>query len=156
MRQTVYVMIGLPGSGKNTWIERHLSDKVKQVSRDDIRVELGYCTKDEKIVGTPQQESKVSDVFNKRLVEYVKGGHDVVINNINLKKKYRDDYKKLLKKYNVKWVYVVVEAPSIEENISRREGQVPEDVLRKMYDTFTMPLSDEYDEIIHDKQMIIC
>ena len=50
-------------------------------------------------------------------------------------------------------MYVVVEAPTIEENISRREGQVPEDVLRKMYDTFTMPQSGEYDEIIHYKQI---
>jgi hypothetical protein len=50
-------------------------------------------------------------------------------------------------------VYVVVEAPTIEENISRREGQVPEDVLRNMYNGFVMPSSDEYDEIIHYKQI---
>jgi predicted kinase len=150
---TVYMMIGLPGAGKNTWIDKNLPSTVKQVSRDDIRVELGYCTPDEKIVGTSQQEAMVSDVFNKKLVSYVKDGHDVVINNINLKKKYRDGYKKLLNKYKIKWVYVVVEAPTIEENISRRERQVPEDVLRKMYETFTMPQSGEYDEIIHYKQI---
>ena len=149
---TVYMMIGLPGAGKNTWIDKNLPSTVKQVSRDDIRVELGYCTSDEKIVGTSQQEAMVSDVFNKKLVSYVKEGHDVVINNINLRKKYRDDYKKLLSKYNVRWVYVVIEAPSIEDNISRRQGQVPEDVLRNMYNGFVMPSPDEYDEIIHYKQ----
>jgi predicted kinase len=91
-------------------------------------------------------------VFNNLLIEYVSSGYDVVINNINLRKKYRDDYKKLLSKYNVRWVYVVVEAPSIEDNISRRQGQVPEDVLRNMYSGFVMPSPDEYDEIIHYKQ----
>ena len=153
MRQvTVYVMIGLPGSGKNTWINANLGRKVRQLSRDDIRENLCYCKAGEKIVGSKEQEANVSKIFNNLLVEYVSSGYDVVINNINLRKKYRDDYKKLLSRYNVKWVYVVIEAPSIEDNISRRQGQVPEDVLRNMYNGFVMPSPDEYDEIIHYKQ----
>lgn len=148
MAQTVYVMIGLPGSGKNTWINNNLGRNVKQVSRDDIRIELNMCDNDEKVVGTREQEQLVTQIFNKRLVNYVRNGFDVVINNINLKRRYRDDYKRLLSQFNVQWVYVVVMAPSIQDNIARRNGQIPKDILLKMHNDFTMPSEDEYDDII--------
>ena len=35
---TVYMMRGLPGSGKDTWIRQHLSD-IPMVSLDEIRRE---------------------------------------------------------------------------------------------------------------------
>jgi predicted kinase len=148
MAQTVYVMIGLPGSGKNTWINNNLGRNVKQVSRDDIRIELNMCDNDEKVVGTREQEQLVTQIFNKRLVNYVRNGFDVVINNINLKRRYRDDYKRLLSQFNVQWVYVVVMAPSIQDNIARRNGQIPKDILLKMHNDFIMPSEDEYDDII--------
>jgi predicted kinase len=49
MRQiTVYMMIGLPGSGKNTWINNNLSRNVRQLSRDDIREHLCFCKEGER------------------------------------------------------------------------------------------------------------
>jgi predicted kinase len=142
------IAVGLPGSGKNTWINNNLGRNVKQVSRDDIRIELNMCDNDEKVVGTREQEQLVTQIFNKRLVNYVRNGFDVVINNINLKRRYRDDYKRLLSQFNVQWVYVVVMAPSIQDNIARRNGQIPKDILLKMHNDFIMPSEDEYDDII--------
>jgi predicted kinase len=148
MAQTVYMMIGLPGSGKNTWIENNLDKNVRVVSRDDIRANLKMCGANDKIVGTREQEEQVTKIFNKLLVDYVENGYDVVINNINLNRRYRDDFKRLLSGYNVRWVYVVVIAPSIEDNIARRDGQIPPEVLLKMHNNFTMPSETEYDDII--------
>ena len=130
--QTIYVMIGLPGAGKDTWIKKNIPN-VPTVCRDDLRAQLGMCGEGEKIAGTREQEDKISYEFSKRLLDLVKSGSDVAINNTNLRRSYRNNYKKLLQNFrNLRWVYVAVEAPSIEDNITRRNGQVPADVIRRM------------------------
>lgn len=59
----VYVMIGLPGAGKDTWIANNLPEAHKVVCRDDIRAEIGLCNAGEKIVASPQQETS-SQVYS--------------------------------------------------------------------------------------------
>lgn len=148
---TVYMMIGFPGAGKDTWIKKNLPD-LPSVSRDDIRAELGFCGNNDKVVLTPAQENIVTGIFNSRLLDCVKNGQDVVINNINIRRRYRNDFKKLLAPYDVKWVYVVVEAPDLDTNKKRREGQIPSEVMDRVAAKFEPPTPDEYDEIIYDKQ----
>lgn len=152
-----FMFIGLPGAGKNTAIDDMFKDRdIKVLSRDDIRAELGYCGKDDKIIGTPEQEKKVSEIFNKRLEEYAKNGVDFVINNINLKKKYRDDYHTMANQAsgnNIEWVYVYVEAPTLQSNINRREGQIKASAFNDMIEKFDWPTADEYDEFFIKKQL---
>lgn len=152
-----FMFIGLPGAGKNTAIDDMFKDRdIKVLSRDDIRAELGYCGKDDKIIGTPEQEKKVSEIFNKRLAEYAKNGVDFVINNINLKKKYRDDYHTMANQAsgnNIEWVYVYIEAPSLQSNINRREGQIKANAFNDMIEKFDWPTADEYDEFFIKKQL---
>lgn len=150
--QNIYVMIGLPGAGKDTWIKKNLPECKCVACRDDIRVELGMCGPDEKYAGTFQEENLVSSVFNAKLLEYARSGEDIVINNTNLKRKYRMQYHRLLKDFNLNWVYVIIKAPSIEANIERRQGQIPAEVLRRMESSFEAPQPDEYDEIITVQQ----
>ena len=145
-------MIGLPGSGKDTWIKNNLPGVKCIASRDDIRVELGLCGPDEKFAGTPEQENLVTGVFQCKLKEFARSGEDIVINNTNLIKRYRMDYKRLLKDFPVEWIYVVVKAPSIEDNIKRREGQIPPEVIIRMANRYEPPTPDEYDEIIEVNQ----
>ena len=152
-----FMFIGLPGAGKNTAIDEMFKDRdIKVLSRDDIRAELGYCGKDDKIIGTPEQEKKVSEIFNNRLSEYAKNGVDFVINNINLKKKYRDDYHTMANHAsgnNIEWVYVYVEAPTLQSNINRREGQIKASAFNDMIEKFDWPTADEYDEFFIKKQL---
>ena len=152
-----FMFIGLPGAGKNTAIDEMFKDRdIKVLSRDDIRAELGYCGKDDKIIGTPEQEKKVSEIFNNRLSEYAKNGVDFVINNINLKKKYRDDYHTMANQAsgnNIEWVYVYIEAPSLQSNINRREGQIKANAFNDMIEKFDWPTADEYDEFFIKKQL---
>jgi predicted kinase len=148
----VYVMIGLPGAGKDTWIANNLPNTHKVVCRDAIRYELGLCGKDDKIVSDFRSEQLVTGIFNQRLKEYVSNGEDVVINNINLRRKYRNDFKKLLAPYNVNWIYVVVEAPNLDTNKERRKGQIPPEVFDRLVQSYEPPTPDEYDEIIYAKQ----
>jgi predicted kinase len=147
----VYMMIGFPGAGKDTWIKNHLPN-IPTVCRDEIRYELGFCGRDDKSVLPLNQERVVTGIFASRLVDYVKNGQDVIINNTNLKRQYRNGYKKLLEKYDVNWIYVVVEAPDLETNIERRKGQIPAEAFPRIKANYEPPTPDEYDEIIYDKQ----
>ena len=150
-RQKVYMLIGLPGAGKNTFVDSIEGDYVS-VSRDDIRYELGFCGKDEKVVLSSDKENEVSAEFDRRVVEALKSGKDIVINNINLKKQYREATKKLLAGHNVQLIYVIIEAPTIEDNIKRRPTFKPE-ILRQMCETLDWPRPDECREIYIEKQV---
>lgn len=146
----INLIIGLPGAGKNTLINGQFKDCVV-ISRDDIRAELGYCGVEDKIVGTEEQENKVSEIFNNRLKNAVSKGKNVVINNINLKKKYRDEYKHLIGNTEVKWAYFYVEAPSLEDNCKRRT-MISKTVFFNMIKNFDWPRCDEYDTFREFKQ----
>jgi gluconate kinase len=71
------------------------------------------------------------------------------IDNINLKKKYRDYYKTLLKDFNVRWVYHYVETSNLETNIKRRAGQIDRNVFTNMIKSFEWPDASEYDKIVY-------
>lgn len=147
--QKVYLLIGLPGAGKNTFID--WAESIKVLSRDDIRTELGYTQEGEKAVLSEEKEKEVSDIFNKRMLEYAANGESFVINNINLKKRYRDEYRRALAKFPIEWVYIYIEAPSIEENIKRRPTFDP-NVLRSMCETLEWPHAEETCNLIVEKQ----
>ena len=142
-----YLYIGLPGSGKDTHIKTHgiVDERTVVLSRDEIRAELGMCKNGEKCVGTKEEENKVSEIFENRLVEAAENGNNIVINNINLKRKYRNAYKEILRKYNVVWTYVYIEANTLDKNIQRRKGQINENVFLGMIENFDYPTPDEYD-----------
>ena len=153
----VIFMVGLPGAGKNTYIDEYYGDKDKYIvlSRDDIRVELGLCTKDEKIVGTPEQEMAVTNLFNKKMEDAINQGKYIVINNINLKKKHRDSIKKQINNlcknkfdvwYLVKWIET-----SMENHFNRRKGQISEEVFNNMLMYIDFPTFEDFHLISHNR-----
>ena len=148
----IYVMIGLPGSGKDTFIKNNFQGNPVILCRDDIRVELGYCKKGEKIVGSRDQEEAVTKVFNERLLEAVEEGENIILNNINLKKKYRDAIKKLIGKKKYMWVYEYIEAPTLQDNIDRRKGQIKPEIFEQMILNFDYPTNEEYNLLFINKQ----
>ena len=152
-KHKVFLMMGLPGSGKDTYINtmREKDDEWKDavvLCRDDIRVELGLCKEGEKIVANSYDEDRVTKIFNVRMVEAAKEGKNIIINNINLKKKYRDDYHQKIAQYPYFWKYVYIEADSLDKNIERREGQITSDIFKDMIMRFEWPDYTEYDSLI--------
>lgn len=142
----VKVMIGLPGAGKSTYAEK-FKDSHVILSRDLIRAELGFCKEGEKVVCTREQENQVTDVFEDRFYEALREGKNVIIDNINLKKVYRDNYKTIASSFNVHWEYVYIQAPSIEDNYSRRPT-FSKELFDTMLNGFDFPDPSEYDRII--------
>ena len=141
---TMFVMIGLPGSGKNYYIEKFLST-VLEISRDDIRTKIGI--KGEKPQGNKEQEEYVTQIFNDEVIKCCKEQKDFVINNTNVKKQYRDGYRNLVKRYNPYIVYILLNT-DVDTCKERRKGLMPLTVIDKMAKNFDYPDPSEYDELI--------
>ncbi len=124
-----------------------LDDNTEIVSRDKARIELGLCKEDEKYLGTSAEEDSVTQMVRKNIVDAAKAGKNIVINDMNLKRKYRDGIKDLLKGFNVRYEYIYVQPETIEENIERRNGTIPENIIRSMIAKIDWPTTDEFSSL---------
>ena len=152
----VYILCGFPGCGKSTYYKEFLADK-PIISRDIIRGELGIngatTTNDKKVVGTREEEDKVSEIFNKKMIEYCENKESFVLDNTNLKYQYRKDYLLKIMKYNPKVKIIYGEAPNyIKDCIERRKDEIPKKVYDRMENNFDFPQLYECDELIIVKQ----
>lgn len=148
----VSVLIGLSGAGKTTWLQTHVinfkkpSDNYIILSRDLIRIELGYCTEDEKYLGTKEEEDKVTEIFNQRFKEALENKMEIYIDNMNLRSCYRDEYKRLAGKHNVYWEYIYIQSPNINLNYERRP-EISKAAFDGMIQKMDWPNPDEYDTL---------
>ena len=79
----VWIMVGLPGSGKSTYIKEELPKNIEIVNQDSIRVELGIMKDDDhKAIGNKEQEKEVTRINDERINELIKQHKDFVIDNI--------------------------------------------------------------------------
>ena len=150
----MFVMIGIPGCGKSTYAEYLQKNELIRgvmtmpiVSRDLIRIEMGLCGEGEKCMGSKKEEDDVT----RRVEEQIKGlssmGASFIVDNTSLKKKYRDQYIDYISKYDVVPIYVYVEAPSLDENYNRRDGQIDKDIIKRMWDGMEFPNRSECYEL---------
>ena len=136
MSQTVYILCGMPGSGKSTFCKNHLP-QCKVVSRDLIRVELGYTPSvDDKYVGTRYQEQQVTLRENELIKEYLEAGYDIVLDNMNggpYLKGNIEYIKSIAPKVKIYGYNIIT---PLEKCIGRRKGQISEEIMRNIYSRF--------------------
>lgn len=140
---TLHLMVGVPGSGKTTYVKNHALKNDIVVSSDSIRFEL-YG--DESIQGNPE------DIFAivRDAVKYgLNNGNNVWVDATNMTRKNRASIISCAPKF-ARIVADVVWQP-IERcirNDRRRDRSVGESVIRKMLHRFEFPYYDEgIDEI---------
>lgn len=137
------VMIGIVGSGKSSYAQRYLSDKVI-LSSDKIR---------EEIFGSASIQKDNNLIFStlyRRMVENLIAGNDVVIDATNISLKFRREIFKNLLGVNCYKKAIVMGTPIevCKERNKARERVVPEYVIEKQYKSFQFPfLFEGFDEI---------
>lgn len=143
----VYMMIGIPGAGKSTWIQNN-HPELPVVSRDIIRAELGMCEPGQKYAGTNDEENEVTMHEYIKMGQYCSEGQDFIIDDTNTHKKYRKQMIDFLRKKGAKIVFVHLNTP-LEVCKERRKNDIPGNVMDRIHSRFQAPEEDEYDEIIH-------
>lgn len=144
MKHNLYIMCGIPGSGKSTWVSKQPNAYV--ISRDAVRFSM--------VKEGEEYFSKENQVF-KTFVRYIQESIDsdttpvdIYCDATHITAKSRAKLINALNLNNVENVTVIVVRPSIEETIKRnnqRTGRerVPVSVVRRMWCQFERPEDDE-------------
>jgi predicted kinase len=146
-RPKLIILVGIPGSGKTTYANKYMPDypkEAKHLSSDLIRKEL-YG--DESIQGNP---SEVFSLMQKRTIEALNNGYDVIYDATNITRKDRASIISVCPKF-VKIACHIIWAP-IEfciERDSKRERTVGKEVIDRMLKRFQAPYYDEGIEFIN-------
>lgn len=141
MKPNLYIMIGLPGSGKDT-VAKKIQEKntFKNIilSSDNIRIEL---------FGSEDQDKNglVFEEMNKRCKKFLSQNFNVIYNATNLNKKRRIALINEMGKFaNINAVLCVCPIGTIyERNFTRFERHIPEDKLFQMFRTMDIPMKYE-------------
>lgn len=137
-----YIMIGLPGSGKDYLINSNKKENDIVVSSDKLREEL---------FGDINDQKHNNEVFNemfKRTVAALKNGQNVYYNATNINRKRRINLIKEIKNAVKKTIafYAIVIATPYEKclgNNNKRDRKVPEEVIKKMLFNYQPPAYQE-------------
>lgn len=149
-KPTVYLLHGLPGSGKSTWAQSNHPD-LPIVSRDVIRAELGYTnSSEEKARLNREQESKVSLEENRKIQNLINQKEDFIIDDTNLRKKYRTPLINTLWSAGYYVVGVIFDTP-LNVCIKRRSDQISPAVMKELWKGMDKLGESEVDEIIDVK-----
>lgn len=155
----IFVMVGIPASGKSTWAKSQVEEKGgKYVSRDKIRYGLvGDCEKDLYF----SKETQVFRDFCQEILEGLEEGKDVYADATHINKasraKLMNHIGATVGLLEVEVVAVYVET-SLETCLKRNEerdgfAKVPEDAMRSMYRFKSKPKLEEnyFDKILNIK-----
>ena len=129
---TATMVAGLPGSGKDTWLQRHQPDH-PIVSLDAVRRALG--------IDPNQNQGVVAQHAQEKCRELLRAGADFAFNATNTLPQTRQRWLNLFADYNARIEIVYLEPPfaTLLRQNSSREHRVPEKVIRKLAQTCAPP-----------------
>jgi len=128
----VYLMSGLPGTGKDTWIRRNLPD-IPMISLDEIR-------KERKVSPTGNQ-GLVANIAKERAREYLRRHEPFVWNATNITQAMRLQLVSLFESYkaSVRIIYLETDRDTLLARNSSREEAVPQAAIETMLLKLELP-----------------
>ena len=142
-----FLMVGLPGSGKSTWIKNSLPANIPVISRDIIRFKLGFTKGvDQKAVLSKDKEDTVTEYEMGMIHNYLANGNDIVIDDINTGK-YRKNMIKFLRDNGAEVIGVRMNT-NLDTCIKRRDGQISADVMHNISKRMIPLAENEVDKVI--------
>ena len=147
---TLYVMVGIPGSGKSTWAKANLHN-ADYISRDVVRMSIVKDNED-----LFSHEDEVYDKFIRTLADGLGNGRNMVADATHLSHGARHKLVRALSKagltadkYNI--TFVVMDTPLAEciRRDATREGRahVTEPVIKNMNKSLTTPYVGEFENV---------
>ena len=137
---TLYITVGLPGSGKSTYAKEFIKGKdIEYLSSDSLRAVFGKSEEDQTV--TPL----VFGHIKRKVDEFLKDGKNVMVDATSVNRKERSDYINTAKKYGAKVVAIIFKMDRqglIDRNKKRGEqgGRVvPDWVIDKMLAKYEEP-----------------
>lgn len=138
------MLVGLPGSGKSTYIKKYFNQNLRVHSSDAIREELSGDVNNQDI------NKEVFELLHKRVKEDLRNGISCVYDATNISWKKRKAFLESLKGIKCWKICHVIATPyevCLEQN-RQRDRVVPEDVIKRMYLNFDIPFYNEgWDDI---------
>lgn len=152
-QKNLWLLVGIPGSGKSTWVREQLDSEHKHwISRDAIRFEVvqedeEYFSKEKKVFGLFARAVQ-ADIDSDFITDiYADATH---INEASREKLL--GRLKNLENVNLNAVVFDISLETCLERNAQRTGRacVPETAIRNMYNNFRNPALDkrQYDKII--------
>ena len=139
----LYILCGIPCSGKSTWAKGCLMDAV-HISRDEIRFSI---LKDGEEYFS--HETEVYKEFIYEITQALMHGYDVIADATHINHSSREKLTRAIDQYftNYQIVYVVFNIPVItcQQRNSLRSGRkcVPSIAIETMHERFSEPTLDE-------------
>jgi predicted kinase len=144
MNNTLYITVGLPGSGKSTYAKNFIKGKdIEYLSSDSLRAIFGKGEDDQTV--TPL----VFGHIKRKVDEFLKDGKNVLVDATSVNRRERADYINAAKKYGAKVVAIIFKMDRqglIDRNKKRGEqgGRVVSDwVIDKMLAKYEEPSYSE-------------
>ena len=150
-KSKLYLMCGIPGSGKSTYLKTRFIQPPVVVSRDEIRFKM--VREDEEYFS---HEKEVYNEFINQITQELKFFQEVFVDATHLNEASRT---KLLRslggnlkdvEVNIIWMKVPLEV-ALKQNENRKgtRAYVPETVIRRMASQMTIPTKEEGFEHIY-------
>jgi predicted kinase len=140
---SVIMMSGLPGAGKDTWVQRHYQ-QWPVISLDNIRKEMKISPTDKSGNGVVIQAAK------EQARVYLRNQQPFVWNATNITRQMREQLISLFTTYNaaVTIVYVEVPAARLLQQNRQREAVVPLAVMERLMDKLEVPTLTEAHQVV--------
>lgn len=151
----IYLLKGLPGSGKSTWAKRYQAEHpdTVRVNKDDLRAML-HNSKYSK-----GRERFVLSVRDFVVEQALISGHDVIVDDTNLSPSHLARMKEIAARHSAEVVTKSFLDVPIEECIARdltRLNSVGERVIRQMYRQYIEPPLPKIDYNADLPDVVIC